>query len=158
MTLYMKLNHICPTDIRDILLWKCKQKTMTDKETDRWGTPDNCHTNSTFGLSELKRQLKRQRVPNPSIFLCLNQFRSYQNDLACIQNVKKTALAIFCFSSFDTSWKFQNSLTFEQTFIFPWHNIKFPDNSLTLKNFKFPWHFPDAYEPCRCCIDHANKS
>ena len=27
--------------------------------------------------------------------------------------------------------------------------MKFPDNSLTLKNFKFPWHFPDAYVPWR---------
>ena len=36
------------------------------------------------------------------IDILLKQFRSYQNDLACIQNVKKTVLAIFCFSSFDT--------------------------------------------------------
>ena len=25
---------------------------------------------------------------------------------------------------------------------------KFPDISLTLKKLKFPWHFPDVYEPC----------
>ena len=31
------------------------------------------------------------------IDILLKQFRSYQNDLACIQNVKKTVLAIFCF-------------------------------------------------------------
>ena len=31
---------------------------------------------------------------------------------------------------------------------FPWHFVKFPDNSLTLRNFISPWHFPDGYEPC----------
>ena len=36
------------------------------------------------------------------------------------------------------------SLTFLQSFIFPWHITEFPDNSLTLKKNKFPWHFPDA--------------
>ena len=30
---------------------------------------------------------------------------------------------------------------------FPWHSVKFPDNSLTLRNFISPWHFPDGYEP-----------
>ena len=30
---------------------------------------------------------------------------------------------------------------------FPWHFVKFPDNSLTLRNFISPWHFPDGYEP-----------
>ena len=45
-----------------------------------------------------------------------------------------------------------NSLTFWQNFIFPWHNMKFPDNSLTLKKFKIPWHFPDAYEPWKTLI------
>ena len=30
---------------------------------------------------------------------------------------------------------------------FPWHFVKFPDNSLTLRNFISPWHFPDSYEP-----------
>ena len=39
-------------------------------------------------------QVSYSRVPNPSIFLCVKQFRSYQN-------FKKTALAIFCFPSFD---------------------------------------------------------
>ena len=77
---YMKFDHICPTDIRDILLWKCKQTTMTDEVTDRWRTPGSFHTNRTFRSSELKRQLKRQKVPNPSIFLCIKQFRSFQND------------------------------------------------------------------------------
>ena len=48
----------------------------------------------TFGSGEQNRQLRGQMVSNPLIFLCLKQFRSYQNDLACIQNVKKTALAI----------------------------------------------------------------
>ena len=33
---------------------------------------------------------------------------------------------------------------------FPWHSVKFPDNSLTLRNFISPWHFPDGYEPCPC--------
>ena len=34
-------------------------------------------------------------------------FLNHQNDLACIQNLKETALrlAIFCVSSFDTNWK-----------------------------------------------------
>ena len=48
-----------------------------------------------------------------------------------------------------TDWNVKfpdNSLTFWQNFIFPWHNMKFPDNSLTLKKFKIPWHFPDAYQ------------
>ena len=40
------------------------------------------------------------------------------------------------------------SLTFLQNYIFPWHISEFPDNSLTLKKMKFPWHFPDMYEPC----------
>ena len=31
--------------------------------------------------------------------------------------------------------------------------MKFPDNSLTMKNFKFHWHFPDAYEPCTSSFD-----
>ena len=31
---------------------------------------------------------------------------------------------------------------------FPWHFVKFPDISLTLRNFVSPWHFPDGYEPC----------
>ena len=26
--------------------------------------------------------------------------------------------------------------------------MKFPDNSLILKKFEIPWHFPDVYEPC----------
>ena len=30
---------------------------------------------------------------------------------------------------------------------FPWHLVKFPDNSLTLRNFISLWHFPDGYEP-----------
>ena len=30
---------------------------------------------------------------------------------------------------------------------FPWHCVKFPDNSLTLRNLISPWHFPDGYEP-----------
>ena len=38
----------------------------------------------------LKKKLRSQGEPNPPIFLCLKQSRSYQNDLACIQNVKKT--------------------------------------------------------------------
>ena len=35
--------------------------------------------------------------------------------------------------------KFHFSPTFLQNFIFPWHT-EFPDNSLTLKKIKFPWH------------------
>ena len=60
------------------------------------------------------------------------QFRTHQNDLACLKNVKKTALslAIFCFSSFDTSWN--------------WH---FPDILanifFSLTQHKIPWQFPD---------------
>ena len=41
---------------------------------------------------------------------------------------------------------------------FPWHSVKFPDNSLILRNFIYPWHFPDGYEPCaymRQCIGSA---
>ena len=48
-----------------------------------------------FGSAELKRQPRRQMVSNSSIFLCLKQFQSYQNALACIQNIKKTVLDIF---------------------------------------------------------------
>ena len=50
-----------------------------------------------------------------------------------------------------------NSLIFWQYFMFPWQ-IK---NSLTLKKIKFPWHFPDAYEPwhmpfCLFCHEVAH--
>ena len=66
--------------------------------------------------------------------LCLKQSRSYQNSLAYIQNVKKTAQVIFCFSSFDTNWKFK----------IPWH---FPDIfeniHFSLTQHKIPWQFPD---------------
>ena len=34
----------------------------------------------------------------------------------------------------------------------PWHFVKFPDNSLTLRNFISPWHFPDGYEPCNITL------
>ena len=66
-----------------------------------------CHTNTSLGLGEPKRHFRRQGEPNPPIFLCLKQSRCYQNDLACIQNVKKTTLSlvIFCFSSFDKNLK-----------------------------------------------------
>ena len=48
----------------------------------------------------------------------------------------------------DSNVKFPDkSLTFWQNFIFPWYNMEFPDNSITLKKFKIPWHFPIAYEP-----------
>ena len=42
----------------------------------------------------------------------------------------------------------------------PWHSVKFPDNSLTLRHFISPWHFPDGYEPCWhnqvCCLHWLN--
>ena len=30
---------------------------------------------------------------------------------------------------------------------FPWHFVKFPDNSLALRNVTSSWHFPNGYEP-----------
>ena len=33
---------------------------------------------------------------------------------------------------------------------FPWHFFKFPDNSLTLKKYFFPWLFPDVWQPWVC--------
>ena len=72
---------------------------------DGLGMPNHCHINTSFEPGDLKRHLRRQGEPNLSIFLSLKQSRSYQNDLACIQNVKKTALVIFSFLSFDTNWK-----------------------------------------------------
>ena len=65
---------------------------------DGLGMPNYCHINTSLETGELKRLFRRQGEPNPSNFLCLKHSRSYQNDLACIQNVKKTALVIFCFS------------------------------------------------------------
>ena len=44
-------------------------------------------------------------------------------------------------------WRFSSILQMSK---FPWHSAKFPDNSLTLRNFISPWHFPDGYEPCGC--------
>ena len=80
-------------------------ENMNGQPTDGLGTPNHCHINTSFEPlpGEQKRQLKEQGEPNPSIFLCLKQSRNYQNALAFIQNVKKTALVIFCFSSFDTN-------------------------------------------------------
>ena len=84
-------------------------ENMNGQPTDELaiGTPNHCHINTSIEPlpGELKRQLKGQGEPNPSIFLCVKQSRTYQNALAFIQNVKKTALVIFCFSSFDTNWK-----------------------------------------------------
>ena len=39
---------------------------------------------------------------------------------------------------------------------FPWHLVKFPDNSLTFRKFISPWHFPDGYEPWGCFSDHCS--
>ena len=80
---------------------------LNRQPTDGLVTPNHCNINTSFEPlpGELKRQLTGQGEPNPSIFLCLKQSRSYQNALAFIQNVKKTALVIFCFSPFDTNWK-----------------------------------------------------
>ena len=107
--IYMKFDYIdyISTGIRDILLWKCEW--TTNGQTDGLGMPNYCHANTSlwaFGSGELNRKLRRQGELNPPIFLCLKQSRSYQNDLAYIQKVKKTAHVIFCFSSFDTDWKF----------------------------------------------------
>ena len=98
----MKFGEIPPSGLGGDVV---KGELFTD---DRWITKAQLKPDS----SELIRQLRRQGLPKPSVLLCLMQFRGYQNDSACIQNVKKTALAIFCFSPFDTNWKMSNSLTF----------------------------------------------
>ena len=127
MMLYIKWLHLVNWHKSHTSL-KCEW-TTTNGQTDGLGMPNYCNANTSlwaFGSGDLKRKLRRHGEPNPPIFLCLKQSRSYQNDLAYIQNVKKTAQVIFCFLSFDTNWKFQNSLTF------PWHFRKhsfFPDTT-----------------------------
>ena len=79
MMIYMKFDHIWPTDIRDILLLKCEW--TTNGQTDGLGMPNYCPANTA---GELKRKLRRQGEPNPPIFLCLKQSRSYLNDLTYI--------------------------------------------------------------------------
>ena len=55
------------------------------------------------------------------------------------------------FNGIKSVLQFQFSLTFLQNANFSWPIIKFPDISLTLKNFFFPDHF-------LTCGNHANKS
>ena len=63
--------------------------------------PNHCHTNICTS-HEPKKAAEDARGAKSFHLLMF----SYQNDLACIGKVKKTALAInFCFSSFDTNWK-----------------------------------------------------
>ena len=63
--LYMKFDHICPTDIRDKPLWKYKQTMTMEEEMGGWGTPDDSNINiftCAFCSAVLKRQLRRQMV------------------------------------------------------------------------------------------------
>ena len=128
---FRKFYHILRADIRDILLSKC-ELMMSDTIPLPY---QYMYLTWHFSSGELKRQLRMQGAPNPSIFICFKQFRSYQNDLTGIQNVKKTALAIFYFSSFDTNCG---------SYKIPWH---FPDIlsniHFSLTQHKIPWQFPD---------------
>ena len=88
----------------------------------------------TFGSGYLKRQLRRQRVPNPSIFLCLKQFRKLSNWFRMYPKVKKTDQAIF----------FSHHLIQTGKCKIPWH---FPDIlaniHFSLTHYEIPWQFPD---------------
>ena len=54
---------------------------------------------------------------------------------------------MICFlkSILEIPWHFPDICPFSE---FPWYFLKFPDNSLTLKKYFFPWLFPDAWQPC----------
>ena len=56
----------------------------------------------------------------------------------------KYNMTYFSKSSHEIPWHFPDICPFSE---FPWHFFKFPDKSLTLKKYFFPWLFPDAWQP-----------
>ena len=63
---------------------------------------------------------------------------------------EETALALFLIFLSFIDWFLRNSLTFPDFCInskIPWQISKFPDNSLTLKKYFFPWLFPWPWTP-----------
>ena len=67
-------------------------------------------------------------------------------------------ILLLAFDGVKSVLQFQFSLTFLQNADFPRPRIKFPEFSLTLKNFCFPWPFPDLWQPCRNTVPYIINS
>ena len=65
---------------------------------DGFGNPNHCQTNTSLGSGEQKKAVEEARGTNSFHILMCKASRSYQNELACIKNLKKNVLVIFCFS------------------------------------------------------------
>ena len=52
------------------------------------------------------------------------------------------------FKAFNSAVLNYSNVPWPQTINFLWFKIKSPDFSLTLKNFSFPWPFPDPWQSC----------
>ena len=92
---------------------------------------------SQFG--SIETSVKRKRL----IILCTNTAEVH------MRQVSQSLDFLISLTPSEIPWRFitilpnvKISLTFS----------KFPDNSLTLRNFISPWHFPDGYEPCVCFV------